>query len=242
MFVSVLILLGVSSSTGDEKTLAVARGQASVTVPADWTALDPRRVEVAALLGGQSGPAVASPNWTDALRPVRHGQEQTFPTVLVELHDTGRVPWPVFWKHVRDFEEQSYLETSGGGPLVGQPTEASMEFDPGRLRLHSQRTFGNSAMGPLIVRSVTVLTERGTVTVHGLARAGIAPNELRLADEVVHSLEVAPEFAYRRTLGDLFLLPDLVDWRIRLAVAGLLVACSALLLLRVQRVRVRRRT
>jgi hypothetical protein len=228
-----LCLAGPSPAA--ERTVPVAGGTATVAIPDGWVALPTHTLRMHSLFGLDSPERLSMTHWTDAFRPDPSVEPVPFPTVVVEVYETGRQSWSSFAASVREAEAHRIAEGESAEPLARALLESTWTLDGAQRRFFTESVFDSSVAGPVLVSSVTVLTERGTITVHGLTRAGGPAEDLRAIDRIQQSLAVDPSVAHRWRPSDLLDDLDRIDVRIRLAVAGLLTVGGLLIAIRTVR-------
>ena len=77
-------------------------------------------------------------------------------------------------------------------------------FDRASFSLRTSHTFFLEHVGRVVVESASFLTERGVFTVHCYTAASAASLDRPLFDNVISSVRLDPELAYRPRLADLW--------------------------------------
>jgi hypothetical protein len=194
-----------SPAAGEPERVPIADGRAAIALPAGWVELDPVLLELltdelALVTGG-----LTTERYQHGFRPAdRLGGPFGPPLVLVQIRDSGRVPY-------RD------LAAAGGAlPRPDEPDEfargtrpnlrgLTMErivFDRSRLVIRAVGRFDRPSIPPTEIRSAAYLTSHGTLTVHGYLETPTSPEEGAAVDAMLDGIELGPELRYRPRLRE----------------------------------------
>jgi hypothetical protein len=231
-----VILLGTTSAAPADRTVTVAVGTATLEIPTAWDSLPTHRLRMKALFGPGSDEYLSMSHWTDAFRPRPDEDGDRFPVIVVEVYETGRLSWASFSATVREAESMKVNGGEGPDPFTRALLESSWSLDEAGRRFYTESAFDAPGGMPITISSMTVLTERGTITIHGITRTDGPAEDRDTVDRVQLSLTVDAEVAYRWRPSDWLDVLNGIDLRVRLGVAGALVFCGLLIGLRVFRI------
>lgn len=189
------------------RSLPVARGAIQLDIPDAWISLDPAalgnlRSIVAEGVGGST-----NDRFVAAYVPPSFGLFPGPPALLVYEDASGRLPWGMFLRTpdvaaARDAARSSLV--IAGLPFGHGVRIDTVSFDRRRLMLEVNGVVEGTPWGTIGIRSCTLLTSTGTISLHGLIRPGQAPTYDPLFDHVFTSAALGPELVYHRHLSDLW--------------------------------------
>jgi hypothetical protein len=176
-------------------------------LPEAWISLDAAalgnlRSIVAEGVGGST-----NDRFVAAYVPPSFGLYPGPPALLVYEDERGRLPWGMFLRtpdiaSARDAARASLVISGlrfGHGVRIDH-----VNFDRRRLMLEVNGEVEGTPSGRIGIRSCTLLTSTGTISLHGLIRPGQAPTYDTLFDHIFDSAVLSPELVYHRRLSDLW--------------------------------------
>lgn len=184
--------------------LPLAGAEASISLPADWAAIDPQwLIALADQLARQSD-GEAAEAYQYGFRPGRRrGAPFGPPLVLVQIRENGRLPW----REAVELGESRLpprvkVQADGSHPTLPALEPRTLELDM-RLRAIRSESLLRRPLGPPIeIRSVVYLTRRGTIGLYGFLESPPKPASLAAVVAILDSVELDPAVVYRPRLGE----------------------------------------
>jgi hypothetical protein len=196
------VFSAVTAIPADDTVRGVTLYQGHVTleVPADWNEFPEEDLESFSLqLAEASGGRIAEV-YQHGFFPDSPIMISTLPLILVQIRESGRLPYGQFL-HLPPLHE---LQRSGSrhivdrlGPVMSRLDIERVGFDKRNHALHLVNRLVLKTEGKVSVRSVSFLTERGLFTLHCYAHASQAIVVAPIFDRVIDSVRFDDELRYK---------------------------------------------
>jgi hypothetical protein len=211
-----LLLVATPPASATPVELALCDGLVTLGLPPGWRPVPEDVLELYTLTMAEASGGLNTETYQAALQPEAAGDLMALPRILIQVKETGRLPY----LSLLELPGAELLQRNTGerpDPLVGRRlVDYSLDqlfFDRTRcaIRLSSTVTLpGGERVG---THTASFLTERGRFTLHCselLDRFGAtAP----LFDAVIRSVRIAPPLAYRPRLSERWPALAALDWR-----------------------------
>ncbi len=188
----------------------------TLSVPSDWSEIAPADLDAYAdALVETTGGLVAESYQFGFGRRTSDGFG--YPTVLIQIKDTGRVPYgPLLdLPPIHTLRRDSAVNGAAAALSLGPPPYLrEVVFRRDRFCLEITSTVPTVTGEPVVALTGAFLTERGALCVHGFDRlAGFATSRATF-ESVLASVELPPSLRYRPRLDDRWpWLARVVGWR-----------------------------
>jgi hypothetical protein len=203
------VFSAVSALPADDAVRCVTLYQGHVTleVPADWEEipaddLESFSLQLAEASGGRVGEIYQHGFFPDSRIVI-----STLPLILVQIRESGRLPYGQFLR-LPPLEE---LQRSGSrhiiermGPVLSGLDLQKVGYDKRNHTLHLVNKLVLKTEGRVSVRSVSFLTERGLFTLHCYAHAPQATAVAPIFDRIIDSVSFDDELVYKSRWVDLW--------------------------------------
>jgi len=197
----------VSALPADDavRNVTLYQGHVTLEVPADWEEIPAEDLEsfslqLAEASGGRVGEVYQHGFFPDSRIVI-----STLPLILVQIRESGRLPYGQFL-HLPPLEE---LQRTGSrhiidrmGPVLSGLDLQKVEYDRRNHTLHLANKLVLKTEGKLSVSSVSFLTERGLFTLHCYAHAPQATAVAPIFDRIVDSVRFDDELRYKQRCVD----------------------------------------
>jgi len=182
------------------RCVTLYQGHVALEVPADWMEIPEEDLESFSLqLAEASGGRVAEV-YQHGFFPGSGIVISTLPLVLVQIRESGRLPYGQFL-HLPPLEE---LQRSGSrhildrmGPVLSGLDLENVGYDKKNNTLQLANKLVLKTEGRISVRSVSFLTERGLFTLHCYAHSSQATIVAPIFDRIIDSVRFDDELRYR---------------------------------------------
>ncbi len=189
--------------------LIIDKPQFSIALPDGWVeipkpALDRLHRELQA-----QAPAVEAPRYDYGFQADDDGEGITYPYLLVQLRSTGRIPQREFRSLPQlDLNQAPATDAAHFGPLLKEASIGPLQFDPAGRVLWQQSRSDVVGVGPVRGLTGMIPTQQGLIAIHAYARESDFPDWAPRFQELVRTVQVSPDLAYRWDA------PDPWGWRI----------------------------
>jgi hypothetical protein len=198
-----VLLLSVTISVGAaDRTVPVSiyDGHLSMSLPAGWREIPPEYLEELTMWVADATAGRSVELYQHGYQPPDFEADPWLPHILVQIREGGRLPYGRFL-HLQPLEElqvetkQNFPE--GLPPLIMGVAVEDVSFDSQRFCVRLEHTLQLRFKGPVRVLTAAFLTERGLLALHYVDREQRIGDGRRAFGEVVRSVTLSPELAYR---------------------------------------------
>ncbi len=200
------VLIAAPAAPGEPETrVPIAGGRATLPLPNGWIELDPILLGILAdqltvLSGG-----VTTERYQHGFRPEdRIGAAFGPPLVLVQVRDSGRVPYRDVAARGGDLPvpDRPGDFVRGTRPTLRGLEIRQVRFDRSRLAIRAEGVFERPSVPVTEIRSVAYLTSDGTLTVHGYLELPADSTEAAAVDRMLDGVRLGPELLYRPRMAE----------------------------------------
>ena len=206
---TIVILLAattaVNSAEPTMRRVVVYHGLASLEVPAGWREIPPEVLDYLSLQATEISGGRTAEIYQYGFQPGEAESGFSLPQILIQIRESGRLPYGQFLhlpplSVLRSETRRRPPEKVGQGADRLALNQAS--FDRASYSLRTSHTFFLANVGRVAVVSASFLTERGMFTVHCYTAASAASLDRPLFDDIISSVHLDPQLAYRPRLAD----------------------------------------
>ncbi len=185
--------------------VTVYDGMLSMSLPGDWQEIGALELEDLTMWAADATAGRLVEIYQHGFLPRDPGPDPLLPTIFVQIRESGRQRYGSYL-HLQPLDEiqsdTSKAFPAGLRPLVVGVSIDSLRFDAKTFCLRLEHSLDLKFKGRVTVLTAAFLTERGFVTLRYSDRERRMDEGRRFFDQVVDSVVLAPEVAYRPRLKD----------------------------------------
>jgi hypothetical protein len=204
--VAVLVAAALPASTDPGMhSVSIYDGMLTIDIPGDWMEIDPLDLEELFVWAADSTAGRLVEVYQYGFRPQNSETDPLLPHIRVQIRESGRLRYGDFL-HLQPLDElQSDARKTypqGIPPFLMGVAVEGVSFDSSTFCLRLEHSLELRFRGRVRVLSAAFFTERGLVTLHFVDRERRIEEGRTLFDQILSSVEIAPELAYRPRMSD----------------------------------------
>lgn len=203
MHASKAMTLLLALATAMAHAQPIQKPEFTFNLPADWEEIPQEVLEAAHSEARRQLPDAQVPRYDYGFQPVDNDHWMDYPYLLIQVNHLGRIP-------DRQLAEMPPIDMNAlmrekspdFAPLMSNLRFGQLQYDKdlGVVWMTSQSDI--VGIGPILGLSGIIPTERGVVQLNGYARESDFANYIDSFRQMVLSVHIAPELAYRPRQGD----------------------------------------
>lgn len=194
-----------AAQSAPKRAVEIYGGLITVVPPEGWLSIPPDLLEELSMRTAVETVGRSVEVYQDGFRPRNPGADLWLPNILVQIRESGRIPYGRFLHlptldELRTASARTYPE--GIPPLIMGVAVEGVAFDRERMIIHLEHALDLKFKGRVRVLTAALLTERGLVAFHYLDREMRIDDGRRVFGEFIDSVQPSDEIAYRPRISD----------------------------------------